>query len=86
MISYFTTLIYFYTFCRQRNVSGEILKEVSSFEDKLIEEMFELKSVKEFLKKEEQLQQSNLSSHEAEEKQLRDLLQSFSRFKLVNAN
>ncbi len=36
---------------RQRDLSGEILKDTTSFDDKMLEEMFELTVVKEKLKR-----------------------------------
>jgi len=64
----------------QRDLSGEILKDISAFEDKLLEEIFELKKAKEELKLEEEKEKAELQSLQEKEVQLRDLSTQFSRF------
>jgi len=66
----------------QRDLSGEILKEVSSFDDKLVEDMFELHKSKEQLRVEEDIEKTTLASLTQKETELRDLTSQFTRFKL----
>jgi len=73
----------FFLVFMQRNLSGEILKDTSSFDEKLMEEMFELKMVKEQLKQQEEREKHNLQSFQEREVNLRDLSAQFSRFRLV---
>jgi len=65
-----------------RDLSGEILKQISSFEDKLFEEIFELKKTKEDLALAEQKVNLGLQAYQEKETQLRDLATQFSRFSL----
>jgi len=64
----------------QRDLSGEVLKDISAFEDKLLEEIFELKKAKEELKLEEENEKAELANFQEKEVQLRDLSTQFSRF------
>jgi len=64
----------------QQDLSGEVLKEISAFEDKLLEEIFELKKAKEELKAEEEKERMDIQSFQDKELQLRDLSTQFSRF------
>ena len=85
-------------FFRPRNISGEILREVSSFDNNLMEEIFELKVVKGVLKEEEEKERHVLQSYQEQEQILKvsaksrsdkaltlrqDLAAQFTRFKLV---
>eukprot|EP01114_Cavostelium_apophysatum_P004905 TRINITY_DN1536_c0_g1_i1.p1 TRINITY_DN1536_c0_g1~~TRINITY_DN1536_c0_g1_i1.p1 ORF type:complete len:422 (-),score=162.34 TRINITY_DN1536_c0_g1_i1:86-1351(-) len=69
----------------QRDLSGEILRDTSSFDDKLLEEMFELSTAKEKLKKDEERERTNERGHHEKETVLRDLSTQFSRLRLVAA-
>jgi len=65
-----------------RDISGRLLKDVSSFNEKAIEEMFELDKTRQILKQEEERESKNLQMVDNQEKTLRDLVTQFSRFKL----
>jgi len=67
----------------QRDLSGEILKDTSSFDDKSLEEMFELRVAKEKLKRDEEREKQAQQSFQEKETVLRDLATQFSRLKLV---
>jgi len=73
----------YFSVVMQRDVSGEILKDTSSFDDRLLEEMFELSTAKEQLKRDEEREKQNLKDYEDREKTLRDLSTQFARLKLV---
>jgi len=74
----------YFLFVMPRDLSGEILKEVSSFDDKLVEDMFELQKSKETLRDEEEVEKLNLNNLTQKETELRDLTSQFTRFKLNN--
>jgi len=68
----------------QRNLSGEILKDISTFDDALLAEMFNLKASQEHLHNEEERERLRFQLYTEKENQLRDLSTQFSRFKLVS--
>jgi len=68
----------------QRNLSGEILKDISTFDDALLAEMFNLKATQEHLHNEEEREKLRFQLYTEKENQLRDLSTQFSRFKLVS--
>jgi len=73
----------FFVIVMQRDLSGEILRDTSSFDDKFLEEMFELTTAKERLKKDEEIEKANQLNYQEKESVLRDLGTQFSRLKLV---
>lgn len=68
-----------------RDLSGEVLKHVSSFDDKLMEQVFDLHKEKERLRKEEDREREEGKRLQDKENQLRDLGTQFARFRLVAA-
>jgi len=66
----------------QRDLSGEILKQVSSFDDKMMEDMFELQKSKEQLREEEETEKGITNNLTQKETELRELTSQFARFKL----
>lgn len=66
-----------------RDISGEIVKHVSSLDDKVLEDMFELSTTKQQLQHEEAKENSILSSCQEKEQKIRDLSSQLLRFKLV---
>lgn len=59
------------------------MKEVSSFDDKVMEEMFDLQKSREQLKIEEEIETNNINNYQQKENELRDLTSQFGRFKLI---
>ena len=53
------------------------MKDTSSFDDRLLEEMFELSSAKEQLKKDEEKEKAHLAKDQERETTLRDLATQF---------
>ncbi len=79
-------LIYL-TLPSERDISGEVLKEISSLNEKTMENIFELTASREQLKKMEVLETMSMNMLQQKEVANRDLMSSFSRFpKLVPAN
>jgi len=74
---------HFFLVDMQRNLSGEILRDVSSFNDSVMAEMFDLKATKENLRQEEDREKQQIVVFSEKENQLRDLSAQFTRFKLV---
>jgi len=72
---------HFFLVSMPRDLSGEILSDISSFDDKLMEEMFDLTKVKQDLKTEEAKETLNMKNYQEKEFSLRDLATQFSRFK-----
>jgi len=75
----------YFLFTMHRDLSGEILKDTSSFDDRLMEEIFELSKAKEQFKIDEEKEKGILASYSEKEIQLRDLTTSFTRFQTVKA-
>ena len=65
-----------------RDISGRLLKDISAFDEKAIDQMFELEKSKISMKQQENLETKNLQTYDNQEKVLRDLVTLFSRFKL----
>jgi len=65
-----------------RDISGRLLKDISAFDEKAMDQMFELGKSRMLMKVQEENETKNMQLYENQEKMLRDLVTLFSRFKL----
>jgi len=68
----------------QQNVNSEVMKNVATFSDSFLDEMFDLKATRDGVRLKMKKQEAALSKIEDSENELRDLVSQFARMKLVN--